>query len=284
MHDVLTIGPLAVNVHVLVALAALLIGLMVSQGVARRLKTSDVGMGWLLLLAVLIARGSFLLRHLQEYREAPLSLFNLRDGGWDPIVGGGAALLAMLWLTFWRRRRSLPLWAGLLSVTLVAASGQWFLQVQSRQHSLSQPALQWLPPMTLPALDGSTPDLRQWSGKPLLINFWASWCGPCVREMPILMAARQRYGNVQFIFVNQGESPAQVRSFLQREDLPTQDVLLDTQLALGRFSDVRGYPSTLLFDSRGQKIASWQGEFSQATLAEFLRALPAPTVTSVSSP
>ncbi|WP_299531392.1 TlpA disulfide reductase family protein [uncultured Herbaspirillum sp.] len=284
MPDVLAIGPLAVNAHVLVALAALLIGLMVTQGVARHLKTSDAGMGWLLLLAVVIARGSFLLRHLQEYREAPLSLFNLRDGGWDPISGWVAALLAMLWLTLRRRRRSLPLWAGLLSITLVAAGGQWFLWVQSRQHALSQPALQRLPPMTLPALDGGMSDLRQWPGKPLLINFWASWCGPCVREMPILMAARQRYGNVQFVFVNQGESPAQVRTFLQREDLPTQDVLLDTQLALGRFFDVRGYPSTLLFDSSGQKIASWQGEFSQATLAEFLRALSAPAVASASSP
>ncbi len=63
------------------------------------------------------------------------------------------------------------------------------LIIVARNPLLDQPA----PDFTLPSLDGGTVSLADYRGRPLIINFWASWCQPCQQEFPLFVAARQRY-------------------------------------------------------------------------------------------
>lgn len=57
------------------------------------------------------------------------------------------------------------------------------------------PAVEYLADFTLPDLDDRPRSIREWSGRPLVINFWATWCAPCRREMPLLQSLQDEYGD-----------------------------------------------------------------------------------------
>lgn len=106
-------------------------------------------------------------------------------------------------------------------------------------------------------LDGSQASFEQYRGKVLLVNFWASWCAPCVSEMPALNSLARRFGDepVAVVAVNAGESADTIRRFRQRLDTPLAlQLLLDSE---GRtFSDfgIAGLPTTYLFDRQGKLV------------------------------
>ena len=72
--------------------------------------------------------------------------------------------------------------------------GMWLrptvpLAIRPSRSMIGQPR----PALELPDLEGRKQSLAQWDGRLMLVNFWASWCAPCVEEMPLLDRARQRY-------------------------------------------------------------------------------------------
>ena len=110
----------------------------------------------------------------------------------------------------------------------------------------------------------------------LLVNLWATWCPPCVREMPVLLQAQMNHPEVNFVFINQGESAQRVQTWLGTRQLPSRNVLLDAnQQALPAFKQ-KGLPTTLFFDAQGQLVDTRTGELSTATLAQRLQTLSAP--------
>jgi len=104
----------------------------------------------------------------------------------------------------------------------------------------------------LPDLQGDSRTLGDYRGKVVLINFWASWCTPCLREMPDLMQLKKHYAAWPFeiITINVGESPAHARQFADslKFDLP---VLLDQQRSVFKRWGGKVMPMSLLFDLRG---------------------------------
>lgn len=132
-----------------------------------------------------------------------------------------------------------------------------------------------MPPLSLPDVGGAEQAFAQWSGRPLLINFWATWCAPCVEEMPVLdaFAARQGASGVQVIGVAL-DDPDEVGKFLDRVSVD-YPILLgghpgvdDLSVVLGNRRSV--LPFSVLVDADGRLAATAFGDFDAAELAAWV--------------
>lgn len=129
------------------------------------------------------------------------------------------------------------------------------------------------PEIALPGLDGRVRSLAEFGGRPLLVNFWASWCGPCVEEMPTLdaFAAKQAANGVQVVGIALDERAA-VEAFLRKTPVH-YPVLLDVPGAADssvRFGNARGVlPYSVLVDARGRIAAAKIGPFRGDELERF---------------
>jgi thiol-disulfide isomerase/thioredoxin len=219
-------------------------------------------------LALLGARLAHLALNADLYLAAPSSAIDLRDGGWHAATGiaVGAGWLA------WKGWRDSTLCRPLLIAALAGLS-VWTTtsMVLSPRNTAPMPAL------VLSPLDGGPPrELRQAAaGRPVVVNLWASWCGPCRQEMPTLAEAQQREAKVGFLFVNQGESEATVRAYLASLRAPLREVLLDPGSRLGPAVGSRGLPTTLFYDAQGQLVDAHFGVLNAPALESRLRALRA---------
>jgi cytochrome c biogenesis protein CcmG/thiol:disulfide interchange protein DsbE len=110
------------------------------------------------------------------------------------------------------------------------------------------------PAFTLEQLDGGGPlTLASLRGKAIVLNFWASWCGPCKDETPLLQAGWKRWRNrdVVFVGVDVKDFRGDARSFLARYDVTYPNVYDGKGSTVGRYG-VTGFPETYFIDSRGK--------------------------------
>lgn len=218
--------------------------------------------------ALLGARLAHLALNADLYLAAPSSAIDLRDGGWHAATG---IAVGAGWLG-WKGWRDSTLCRPLLIAALAGLS-VWTAtsMVLSPRHTAPMPSV------VLSPLDGGPPrELRQAAaGRPVVVNLWASWCGPCRQEMPTLAEAQQREAKVGFLFVNQGESEATVRTYLASLRAPLREVLLDPGSTLGPAVGSRGLPTTLFYDAQGQLVDAHFGVLNAPALESRLRALRA---------
>ena len=123
------------------------------------------------------------------------------------------------------------------------------------------PAGKPTPPLGLVDLDGKTWHLGALKGRPVLLNFWASWCAPCRAEMPSLELAATRHERAGLIVlsVNYQEAVPTIRQFL--EVLPfTLPILLDAKGEIAALWTPRVFPTTVLIDRSGTPRNSVIGE------------------------
>lgn len=109
------------------------------------------------------------------------------------------------------------------------------------------------PDFTLPSLGGPNLRLQEQRGRVVMINFWASWCGPCRVEMPHLARLYEQYRKAGFtvLAVNIDEDPHKAAS-LARQLGMRFPVLLDTDKKVSRLYDLSTMPSTVLVDRDGR--------------------------------
>ncbi len=138
-----------------------------------------------------------------------------------------------------RRRATVALLA------LAAGAGT----LPARALDVLQPA----PDFTLRSLDGPNVRLREQRGQVLLINFWASWCGPCRDELPRLDALDRKYGAAGFrvLGINIDDDPQRAQGSAQGLALHFP-LLLDTDKAVSRRYSLGTMPSTLIIDRDGR--------------------------------
>jgi cytochrome c biogenesis protein CcmG/thiol:disulfide interchange protein DsbE len=108
------------------------------------------------------------------------------------------------------------------------------------------------PDFTLSTLDGSSVRLSDLRGKPVLINFWASWCGPCRQEMPHLQAIYETHADQGLVVlgVDQLESPSAVAGFVEELGL-TFPIPLDGDGKVAADYQARGLPTSFFVDASG---------------------------------
>lgn len=135
------------------------------------------------------------------------------------------------------------------------------------------------PPFRTKALTGETIDLPALRGSPVILNFWATWCEPCVLEMPLLQSIYEDDENLHILAINMGEDPAVVAQWVQGMGL-TYTILLDTERRLERLYALRGQPSTYVIAPDGVIAAIFYGPVSETAL----RSAIAPLVKEKSRP
>ncbi len=158
-----------------------------------------------------------------------------------------------------RKSRGLPLLAIFLCafISTSAAAEKPLLKIVDRA----------LPVFNLAGLDDVRWQAESLQGKPWLINFWASWCPPCIAEMPDLNKAWEKLApnNVGMLAINIGDDPEAIKAFLQKIPIDFPVLVGDTRGTLENWS-VRGLPTTIVIDSRGKVVfealgpRDWQDE------------------------
>jgi peroxiredoxin len=125
----------------------------------------------------------------------------------------------------------------------------------------------------LPDLDGNVIDLESFRGRPVIINFWATWCAPCRQEMPDLQAVyEERQGDELVILaVNSQESYQEVADFFAELEL-TFTPLLDYEGEIVNLYNVFNFPTTYFVDAEGQITAVHRGQLSEEQIEAYLDA------------
>ena len=136
------------------------------------------------------------------------------------------------------------------------------------------------PSVPFEALDGSETSLADFVGQVVVVNFWATWCAPCVREMPDLERLHLALADegLAVLAVSQDRAGAgAVAPFLERLSLQRLPVYLDPRGNLARAFALKGLPTTFIIDRQGRVVAGligpadWDSTEAKAFLREYLR-------------
>jgi cytochrome c biogenesis protein CcmG/thiol:disulfide interchange protein DsbE len=128
------------------------------------------------------------------------------------------------------------------------------------------------PAFTRPGFDGRPVSLAAYRGKLVLVDFWASWCPPCIVEMPHLMALQKRHaGKLQIIGISMDDDAASAKEVAARFRLNYPNVLGDA--ALGHsYGGVLGLPQFYLIGRDGKILRGWRGDFNHRQLYAVIEA------------
>jgi thiol-disulfide isomerase/thioredoxin len=171
---------------------------------------------------------------------------------------------------------------AIVAVAVVASAAGWWIGRHLRAPhgpvaTAAAPAVETLtsvPDLSLPTVDGTVRRLGEWRGRPVLINYWATWCPPCVAEMPVLDAFAAEQGDAGVAVVGIAlDEPGAVRGFLQRVPVAYPNLIeepgpQDSSMQLGNRRAV--LPYSVLADADGRVLATHAGSLDEAGLRRFV--------------
>ena len=254
--NTLQFGPLAVAADRLIAVAALWAFVaLLSYG--RRWTGDETGRSALIPLAIglVAARLGFVAENWPAFAIEPWTAAYLWQGGFSLAFGLAAAVLALLVML---RGKAL----ALALATLMGVSAVWFVA-----DRLIEPPPQPLPlSLKIERLDGRTVALDSFRGRPFVINLWATWCGPCRREMPMLAQVAAANPDVPVLLINQGEDAERISAFLREEGQASSNILRDSRGVVGQALGSSALPTTAFVSANGVVTELHIGEISRAAL------------------
>lgn len=173
--------------------------------------------------------------------------------------------------------RSLLLSLAAVVVCVAAVAAGYYLRIMDGDPpavvTLSRPATQRDAPVPrpefwLPDVDGRRHGIAEWDGKLLMMNFWATWCPPCLHEIPVFIMLQERYADrgVQFLGIAIDDAP-KVRAFAEEIGLnyPTLHGQLDAIEVMTAYGNkAGGLPFTVMIDPSGNIVARHPGELNEA--------------------
>jgi len=131
------------------------------------------------------------------------------------------------------------------------------------------------PGFTLPDLEGTPVRLSDFRGKVVLLDFWATWCGPCRMEVPHFKELTEKYGGQGFVVLGVAldETGAEVvRPFVQKQDI-RYPIVIGDQYTAGRYGGVGALPTTFLLDREGRVVKKYVGYRDLEVFEEDIRPL-----------
>lgn len=267
----ISIGPLSLPIGHLILVIAFALALLVGGLLGRKYRVPVAGsVADLFVVAMLSARVGFVISYFEHYQNDLLGIIDIRDGGFD-VLWGIIGAISFTGFLLWRRE------AQRKPLATAALTGALFWAATAGSITLIEQQARSMPEVSLRSLSGEVTSMDQLApGKPLVVNLWATWCPPCIREMPVLEEAQQIYPDVAFVFANQREQPETIRSFLEKNRLDLNNLYRDDQAQLARAVGSNGLPTTLFYNDQGELIDSHMGELSRATLARGLEKIRAP--------
>lgn len=133
------------------------------------------------------------------------------------------------------------------------------------------------PEASFTAVDGTPASLGDFKGKPAVVNLWATWCGPCLKEMPSLERLRAQFaGRLTVAAVSEDHAGAKVVvPFVADKGLQKLAIYLDPQGELGHALKVRGLPTSIVLDAAGRIVGRVEGgaDWDSATMHAVLQPL-----------
>lgn len=131
------------------------------------------------------------------------------------------------------------------------------------------------PEFTLPDLDGEPRSISEWDGKLIALNFWASWCPPCVKEIPLFNALQEEYGELGLQFVGVAvERRENAAAFAEEIGLsyPSMQGEYEAMQVAARYGSERGLlPYTVIIDRNGRIIERLSGEVTRDMIEPLIR-------------
>ena len=115
------------------------------------------------------------------------------------------------------------------------------------------------PAFTLNDLNGNSVSLSDFKGKVVILNFWATWCPPCKKEIPDFIDLQTQYGSkgVQIVGIAL-DQPDKVRAFAQQNGLNYSVLLGDQEIAV-KYGGITGIPTTIVIDRKGKIVSQFEG-------------------------
>ncbi|MFB9869405.1 redoxin family protein [Vreelandella sulfidaeris] len=265
--NAIALGPLLISLPRLYAVGCALLLLLCARlllGLPRRAQQR-----WflgLVLIWLVGARVGHVLLNMESYSVAPLDALKV----WQPGYHGLWGMIAGLAWTLWALRTRLLAMGGAMAL-LVATSSLWLVLVTVSPLG-SHFAVDTLPEVTLEDVEGNKMALSSLtdSGDLIIVNLWATWCPPCLREMPLLEEADQRDG-VSVVVVNQGEELLPLVRYLAEQQLEFRYALRDPSQQLLALFEAPGLPTSVLFDRQGNTLDVHVGELTRADLDRWLQ-------------
>jgi alkyl hydroperoxide reductase subunit AhpC len=167
-------------------------------------------------------------------------------------------------------------WLIIVAISLLALLGgtltsQWI----SKTGLASEPSIKAFFANVWQSPDGKPVNSSEWQGKVLVVNFWASWCPPCVEEMPTLDLLQQEFLQQNVVFVGIGiDSPSNIREFLKSTPVSYPIVIggMEGSSLSKQMGNTQGaLPYTVIISAKGKSIYTKLGKISEEELRKAIK-------------